>query len=44
MRAPDETPNFAQLVDVEVTEPAGEVVGNSDVVRIEHEVSEGDMD
>ena len=44
MRAPDEAPDVAQLVGVEICESASEVVSDSDVVRIEHEVSEGDMD
>lgn len=44
MHAPDEAPDFAQLMGVENAEPTGEVVGDSDVVRIEHEVTEGDMD
>lgn len=42
--APDKAPNVAQLVGVKLAEPSGEVVGDSDVVCIEHEVSEGDMD
>lgn len=42
--APDEAPDVAKIMGVEVCESAGEVVGDSDVVRIEHEVAEGDMD
>lgn len=41
---PDETPNVTQFARVEDAEPTGEIVGDSDVVCIEHEVSEGDMD
>jgi len=44
VHAPDEAPDVAQLVGVKTAEPTGEVVGDSDVVCIEHEVSEGDMD
>lgn len=41
---PDEAPDVAQLARVEIAEPAGEIVGDPDVICIEHEIFEGDMD
>jgi hypothetical protein len=42
--SPYETPDLPKLVDGEFPESASEVVRDTDVVGIQHEIVQGDMD
>lgn len=41
--SPDESPDLAQLISVELAQPSGQVVCNADIVMVLREVLQSDI-